>query len=81
MSETTTHEADVSREEAADQLQELARELRSDGAAEVQVGNKTLTLSPSSMVEYAIEVGERSPMIGGQKEEVTVTLSWTAEGE
>ncbi|MCW8172586.1 amphi-Trp domain-containing protein [Natrialba swarupiae] len=76
MAETTAHDEDVSRDEAADLLQELARELRGDTHAEVRVGNKTLTLSPSSVLEYGIEVDERSPMLGGDREEVTVSLEW-----
>lgn len=81
MSETTSHEDDVSRDDAADLLQELAHELRGTETAEVRVGNKTLTLSPASVLEYGIEVEERSPMIGGHREEVTVTLAWKAEDE
>lgn len=82
MSETTAHSEEVAREEAADLLQDLARELRSDGVANVRLGNKTLTLSPASVLEYGIEVEERSPMLGGDREEVTVTLEWeVSEGE
>ncbi|RQG92521.1 amphi-Trp domain-containing protein [Natrarchaeobius chitinivorans] len=79
MSETTNYEEDVSRDEAADLLQELAREIRSGGTAEVRVGNKMLTLSPSSIVEYGIEVEERSPMLGGDREEITLSLEWGVE--
>ncbi|WP_049923784.1 amphi-Trp domain-containing protein [Halopiger djelfimassiliensis] len=76
MSETTAHSEELPREEAADLLQELARELREQEPAEIRVGNKMLTLSPSSLLEYGIEVEERSPMIGGDREEITVTLEW-----
>lgn len=83
MAEHTSDERDVSRTEAADLLEELAHELRTDGTAEVRVGNKTLTLSPGSALEYEIEVEERAPRLGSDHEEVTVSLSWTpaAEGE
>ncbi|WP_049925531.1 amphi-Trp domain-containing protein [Halopiger goleimassiliensis] len=76
MGDTTTHSDELPREEAADRLQELARELRRDGPAEVSVGNKLLTLSPDAAVEYGIQVEERSPMLGGDREEITVTLEW-----
>ncbi|ARS88811.1 amphi-Trp domain-containing protein [Natrarchaeobaculum aegyptiacum] len=76
MAETTAHDQDVEREHAADLLQELARELRGEDTANVQVGNKTLTLTPASTVEYGISVEERSPMFGGDREEITVTLEW-----
>ncbi len=79
MGETTAYEEDVSREEAADLLQELARELRNGQVMETRVGNKRLTLRPSSVLEYRIEVRERSPMLGGDREEITVTLDWEVE--
>lgn len=83
MAETTDHEEDVSRDEAADLLQDLAREIRGQGRGpvDVQVGNKTLTLTPSSTLEYGIEVEERSPMLGGEREEITVTLGWEVDDE
>ncbi|MXV64318.1 amphi-Trp domain-containing protein [Natronorubrum sp. JWXQ-INN-674] len=79
MGETTKNEDTVSREEAADLVQELAQELRSGGTAEIRVGNKMLTLSPSPELDYGIEVQERSPMLGGPREEITVTLEWEVE--
>ncbi|WP_440765170.1 amphi-Trp domain-containing protein [Natronorubrum sp. DTA7] len=81
MGEKTNHEQNVSREEAADLVQEVARELRSEGPAEVRVGNKMLTLSPAPELEYGIEVQERSPMLGGPREELTITLEWEVETE
>ncbi|APW99676.1 amphi-Trp domain-containing protein [Halobiforma lacisalsi AJ5] len=80
MSETTSYEEEVPREEAADLLQALASEVRGDSGdiAEVQVGNKTLTLRPGATVEYGIEIEERSPMLGGDREEITVTIGWEA---
>ncbi|TYL36048.1 amphi-Trp domain-containing protein [Natronococcus pandeyae] len=81
MSEKTDHEESVSRDEAADLLQELAREVRGEGPADIHVGNKMLALNPSSVLEYGVEVEERSPMIGGDHEKITVTLKWEVEDE
>lgn len=81
MAEKTANEQTVTREEAADLVQELAGELRSGGPAEVRVGNKMLTLAPTPELEYGIEVQERSPMLGGPREEITVTLEWEVEEE
>ncbi|SDK18601.1 amphi-Trp domain-containing protein [Natronorubrum texcoconense] len=81
MGEKTNTEENVSREEAADLVQELAQEIRSGGIAEVRVGNKMLKLSPAPELEYGIEVQERSPMLGGPREEITVTLEWEVEEE
>lgn len=81
MSNTTSDEQDVSRDEAADLLQELAREIRGGGQANVDVGNKTIELHPASAMTYDIEIEERSPMIGGDRETVTVTLGWETEDD
>jgi len=81
MAEKTNNKEEVSREVAADMLQELAQELRSSGHAEVRVGNKTLTLTPAPELEYGIEVNERSPMLGGPREKITVTLEWEVVNE
>lgn len=81
MGETTNTTEDVSRERAADLIQELARELRRNGTADIRVGNKTLTLTPAPELEYQIEVEERSPMLGGPREQVTVTLEWEVDEE
>lgn len=79
MADTTSNEQNVSREEAADLLQDLARELRGEGQANVDVGNKTVDLSPASTLTYEIDTEERSPMLGGQRETVSVTLGWETE--
>ena len=81
MAEKTDYEETVSREEAADLVQELAGELRAEGPAEVRVGNKRLTLSPSPELTYGIEVEERSPMLRGPREKITLTLEWGIEKE
>ncbi|OIB57057.1 amphi-Trp domain-containing protein [Natrialba sp. SSL1] len=76
MGETTTYDDDVSRSEAADLLEAIAAELDGPDTADIRVGNKLLTLSPDDRLEYGIEVEERSPMLGGEREEVTITLGW-----
>lgn len=81
MAETTDYQEDVTREEAADLMQELAAELRGEGPAQIPVGNKLLTLSPASTLEYDIEVEERSPMLGGDRQEITVSVRWEVSNE
>ncbi|QSW98783.1 amphi-Trp domain-containing protein [Haloterrigena alkaliphila] len=81
MAEKTANEEEVSREQAADLIQELAHQLRSEGEAEVTVGNKVLTLTPAPELEYGIEVQERSPMLGGERQQITVTLDWEVSDE
>lgn len=79
MSDITSHEEKLPRNDATNWLHELARALEGDGPSEVRVGNKTVTLSPASTVEYGIDVEERSPMLGGHREELTLTLEWKLE--
>lgn len=79
MSDTTSNEQELSRDEAADQLQTLARELRGEGPADVEVGNKSVRLAPASVLDYDISIEERSSMLGGERETITVTLDWEAE--
>ena len=81
MTESTNFDEELTREEAADELQRIASELRGTNVAEVPIGNKLLTLSPSPTLDYAIEVEERSPLMGGDRETLTVTLDWKVEDE
>lgn len=81
MADTTSSEAEVSRDEAADLLEDLAGELRGEGQANVDIGNKTVELSPPSNLTYEIDTEERSPMLGGRRETVSITLGWEAEEE
>lgn len=79
MSDKTSNEQELSRNEVADHLQELAREIRGEGPTDIAVGNKNVGLSPASVIEYDIAVEERSPMLGGERETITVTLDWEVE--
>ncbi|MFC4550973.1 MULTISPECIES: amphi-Trp domain-containing protein [Halorussus] len=74
----TSHQERLSREEAADRLQTLAQEIRS-GEAAVQVGNKTVRLSPSEQVSYEIDVAEQSSFLRGSRESVEIELEWKPE--
>ncbi|WP_227380793.1 amphi-Trp domain-containing protein [Haladaptatus halobius] len=79
MAEKTADSEEVSREEVADRLQALAHELREEDAAEIQVGNKTVELTPASTITYDIAIEERSPMIGSDTEAITLDLTWNPE--
>ncbi|UPM42039.1 amphi-Trp domain-containing protein [Halocatena salina] len=82
MSETTEFEAELSRREVAEYLRDLADEFVDEEAPmTVPVGNKEVTLRPSPTVSCETTVTERSPMIGTDKEEVVVTLSWSPPSE
>lgn len=79
MADKTSSEQELSRDEAADQLQALAREIRGEGPTDVAVGNKTVGLNPASVLDYDVTIEEREPMLGGEHETITVTLDWKVE--
>ncbi|WP_101297234.1 amphi-Trp domain-containing protein [Halegenticoccus soli] len=80
MADKTLSEEKVTGEEAADRLERLAAALRDgDGDFDVRVGNKTVTLNPPAEVGMEVGVRERSSLLRGSRESVTVTLDWKPE--
>lgn len=73
------HEAHVTREEAAEQLETLAEELRDEDGCDVTVGNRTVHLSPPSNVNMELGVREKSSRFRGDRESVTVAVEWKPE--
>ncbi|MFC4358956.1 amphi-Trp domain-containing protein [Halobium salinum] len=76
MADKTYHEEKLTREEAAARLQALADELLKEGDVDVQAGNKRVRLHPKSSVGYEINVRERSSVLRGSRESVTIKLDW-----
>lgn len=76
MADKTISEDRLSREEAADRLRAIADELDGEGDANVRVGNKTISLHPSGSVGYEIGVRERSSILRGTRESISLTLDW-----
>lgn len=72
-------ERTVTREEAADRLERLAAEIRAEGGADVTVNNRTIHLSPSSEVAMEVGVRERSSLLRGDREGLTIKLDWKPE--
>lgn len=79
MAEKTLNEAELSRDEAAEQLRALADEIEGEGVANVRVNNKTITLSPPSSIGYEVGVRESSSILRGNRETVTVKMGWKPE--
>lgn len=69
-------ERDVTREEAAEQLEQLAEALRNEGSFDVEVRNRTIHLSPPQNVGMELGVREESTMFRGSREGITVKLDW-----
>ncbi|APW98656.1 amphi-Trp domain-containing protein [Halobiforma lacisalsi AJ5] len=79
MVETVSAEQ-VSPEEVAEKLRTIAEELEDGDEATVRAGNKTVDLRPSDSIAYEVSVRERSSILRGQREAVTLKLGWRPPG-
>lgn len=79
MAERTSHEEDLSKEEVAERLRELAETIESDGPADVRVGNKAVRLSPGASIKSSIETVEESRRLRSDRESIHLDLTWTPE--
>ena len=70
----------ISRDEAAEQLRALADELEGKGEATIRTGNKTVDLRPSESIAYEIGVRERSSILRGRRETITIKMDWKPPG-
>lgn len=78
MSDTTEFESEMSRNDVAEYLRELADEfVGEESPMTVPVGNKEITLQPSPTVSCETTVTERSPLVGTDREQLTMTVSWS----
>lgn len=69
-------ERTVSREEAADRLVSLAAQIRGEGSLDVNVNNRTIHLSPADELAMEVGVRERSTLLRGNREGLTIKLDW-----
>lgn len=77
MSDRTTADETMTRDELASYLSTLAQEFDSDTEEiDIMVGNKTVSLSPSENVNVSVDVVERSSMLRGNQETVAIELNW-----
>jgi len=74
----TSHADSATKDAVADRLETLAEQLRSD-AAEIQIGNKTVRLSPAEELNYEIDVREGSSFLRGRRESIELELEWKPE--
>ncbi|ELY59783.1 hypothetical protein C491_05426 [Natronococcus amylolyticus DSM 10524] len=80
MAERTTSDEVMSRSELATYLSELSHRFEdSEDGVDVPVGNKTVSLGRSDDVSVSVDVVERSSRLRGNRETVTVTMSWKPE--
>ena len=76
MVDKTLAAEELTRDEAAERLRELADELEGDGSASIRTGNKTVDLRPSQSIAYEVGVRERSSILRGSRETVTIKMDW-----
>jgi amphi-Trp domain-containing protein len=77
MVEKNISEAKLDRAAAAERLREVADSLESDG--EFAIDNKTITLHPRERVAFELGVRERSSILRGSRESVTIKMDWKAK--
>lgn len=77
MTQRTTADETLPRDELAEYFRELAAEFeRDDEQITIPVGNKNVTLTPPETLNMSVEVVERSSMLRGDRETVDIELSW-----
>jgi len=69
-------ERDVSQEEAAARLEEIADQVRMGDSMDISVNNRTIHLSPASQIAMGVGVRERSTLLRGNREGITIKLDW-----
>lgn len=77
MAQRTSTDETLSRDELATYFTHLATQFDGDSEhIDIEVGNKSVTLSPSESIDVSIEVTERSSMLRGERETVDIELTW-----
>lgn len=77
MADRTQSKEAMTRSELAAYLTSLAEEFEAAGdELAVAVGNKTVTLHPPEEVDCEVEVVERASVLRGNRETVSIELSW-----
>lgn len=76
MAEKNISEEKLDRAEAAERLREIADELESDDEFRIDIDNKTITLHPRDSLGFEVGVRERSSILRGSRESVTIKMDW-----
>jgi amphi-Trp domain-containing protein len=79
MAEKNINEDELDRAEAADRLREIADDLEEGEEFNVDIGNKTITLRPSSSIGFEVGARETSSILRGSRESVTIKMDWKPE--
>ena len=76
MTQRTDATLSMNREELGNYLKRLGDEIDGEGEITVPVDNRTVRLHPSEAITCDVEVVERSSLIRGSRETVSLELSW-----
>ncbi|MFP8951428.1 amphi-Trp domain-containing protein [Natrialbaceae archaeon A-arb3/5] len=77
MAQRTTADETLTRDELATYFERLAEEFAGDETpVDIQVGNKTVALTPPETVDLSVDVIERNSMLRGKHETVEIELGW-----
>lgn len=79
MVEKNINEGELSRAEAADRLREIADDLEEGDEFNIDIGNKTIRLHPRSAIGFEVGARERSSILRGSRESVTIKMDWKPE--
>ena len=79
MADRTSYDEQLSQEEAAERLREIAETIESDGPADVRVGNKAIRLSPGASLDFSIEAVEEKRRLRSDRESIHIDMTWTPE--
>ena len=76
MAEKNVSEDELDRAEAANRLRTIADDLEEGEEFNVDIGNKTISLSPTSVIGFEVGARESSSILRGSRESVTITMGW-----
>ncbi|PSP96791.1 amphi-Trp domain-containing protein [Halobacteriales archaeon QS_5_70_17] len=78
MADTTQFSEEMSREEVASALHEIAEEFAKGSGESVtlRLGNKRVTVQPGDSINYDISVTERSSMLRKDRQTLDLNLRW-----
>ena len=79
MAEKNISEEKLDRAEAAERLRAIADDLESDEEFHIDIDNKTITLHPRDSLGFEVGVRERSSLLRGSRESVTIKMDWRAK--
>jgi amphi-Trp domain-containing protein len=79
MADKDLNEDELSLDDAATRLEAIAEELRSGDGFDIDVDNRTIHLSPPSVIAMEVGIRESSSLLRGDRETVTIKMDWKPE--